>query len=432
MNLIIYLLFLLSGAASLIYQILWMRDLGLVFGNTTYATGTVLAAFMGGLGFGAYFLGKIYNNVKNPVKIYAILELIIGIYILVYPFLFNMCFPLYSYFYNNISSNFFLITLFRLFLSFAILFIPTFMMGGTLPILSKYFIGNLESASLKLGILYAANTLGACIGSSICSFLLIGSIGTNNTRYFAVLINILIGITGLYLSTKLPPNSVTQNENFKQNNYISDNAIDILLLILFSISGLTSFGYEVIWTRLFIPFLGTSIYSFTLILLTVLIGITIGSYIYRLIGNKIKDALIIFCILELCIGLLAVFNIKICGGLDDLYFYLTKNNLISSWLISKSIILVSLFLFMLPITILFGFIFPLFGNIIIKKLNNVSADIGKLYAINTIGNIFGSIFCGFISIQFFGLINTIIILAALNMSIGIIILVKYFRLNFLD
>ncbi|HON56402.1 MAG TPA: spermidine synthase, partial [bacterium] len=134
MNLIIYLLFLLSGAASLIYQILWMRDLGLVFGNTTYATGTVLAAFMGGLGFGAYFLGKIYNNVKNPVKIYAILELIIGIYILVYPFLFNMCFPLYSYFYNNISSNFFLITLFRLFLSFAILFIPTFMMGGTLPI----------------------------------------------------------------------------------------------------------------------------------------------------------------------------------------------------------------------------------------------------------------------------------------------------------
>ncbi|HON56403.1 MAG TPA: hypothetical protein PLJ38_05230, partial [bacterium] len=194
----------------------------------------------------------------------------------------------------------------------------------------------MESASLKLGILYAANTLGACIGSSICSFLLIGSIGTNNTRYFAVLINILIGITGLYLSTKLPPNSVTQNENFKQNNYISDNAIDILLLILFSISGLTSFGYEVIWTRLFIPFLGTSIYSFTLILLTVLIGITIGSYIYRLIGNKIKDALIIFCILELCIGLLAVFNIKICGGLDDLYFYLTKNNLISSWLISKS------------------------------------------------------------------------------------------------
>jgi len=97
---------------------------------------------------------------------------------------------------------------------------------------------------------------------------------------------------------------------------------------------------------------------------------------------------------------------------------------------------ISLFLFLLPITILFGFIFPLFGNIIIKKLNNVSADIGKLYAINTIGNIFGSIFCGFISIQFFGVINTIIILSMLNMSIGIIILVKYyffssklFRLN---
>ncbi len=314
MNYIIYLLFLLSGIASLIYEILWMRELGLIFGNTTYATGTVLAAFMGGLGFGSYFLGKIFNNTKNPIKIYSIFEIIIGIYILVSPFIFNMCLPIYTYFYNNFSADFFVITIFRLIISFIILFIPTFMMGGTLPILCKYFIRNLETASTKLGALYAVNTFGACLGSAICTFFLLGSLGVNNTRYIAVAINILVGFAGLYLSKKLVINTIIQNENQISDKNISlKKSHGIILSVLFCISGFTSFGYEVIWTRLFIPFLGTSIYSFTIILLTVLIGIAIGSYFYRLLGSKIKDSLIVFCILELCIALLAIFNIKICG-----------------------------------------------------------------------------------------------------------------------
>jgi len=430
-----YFLFLLSGTSSLIYQILWMRELGLIFGNTTYATGTVLAAFMGGLGLGSYILGKKYNNAKNPVKVYAILELIIGIYILVSPFIFDLCLPVYAYFYNNISSNFFIITILRLFISFAILFIPTFMMGGTLPILSKYFIDNVENASLKLGTLYAVNTFGACLGAAISTFLLIGSIGVNNTRYIAVFINIIVGFIGLYLSAKLPCKIIVQNDNSHDDKKILDSN-KIILLALFSLSGFTSFGYEVIWTRLFIPFLGTSIYSFTLILLTVLIGIAFGSYIYRLLGHKISNALFVFCILELCIALMAIFNINICGYLDDFYYYLTEQKIITSWIISKSIILLALFFFLLPITLIFGFIFPLFSNIILKKIKNVSKDIGQLYAINTIGNILGSIFCGFVSIQFFGIINTIIFLALLNLIIGLTILAKYyfvtleiFRLN---
>jgi len=190
---IIYLLFFLSGGTALIYEVIWTKELKLIMGNTVYSSTTVLAAFMGGLALGSIFLGRYIDNTSiSSLKLYAFLELGIGLFALSLPYLLTSFNPLYSWIYQASSFNTHLITFLKFMISFCFLLIPTFLMGGTLPILSKYIVSSFHHLGRRTGTLYAINTFGAVMGTLLTGYLLIGLIGIKATTYLAVVINLFL------------------------------------------------------------------------------------------------------------------------------------------------------------------------------------------------------------------------------------------------
>ncbi|HLP58846.1 MAG TPA: fused MFS/spermidine synthase, partial [Candidatus Deferrimicrobium sp.] len=178
----VFSLFFFSGISGLIYQIIWTRMLALIFGNTMLATSTVLTAYMAGLASGSFLAGKyIDKKPRRLVKSYAILEAGIGIFALVFPFLLKAFSPLYTHLYQGLAGNILILNLTRFIVCFILIFIPTFMMGATLPVLMKRFVRGTGSIGREMGILYGLNTAGAVAGAMACGFLLLKLFGMQGT-----------------------------------------------------------------------------------------------------------------------------------------------------------------------------------------------------------------------------------------------------------
>ena len=137
-------IFFFSGASGLIYQVTWARQLQLIFGSTIFATSAILTTFMAGLALGSYLLGRIVDRLGRPLRIYAVLECGIAIFALLSPFFLDLLKAIYILIYRNLSVNFYSLTVIRFILSFVVLLIPTTLMGGTLPVVSKFVVDQLQ------------------------------------------------------------------------------------------------------------------------------------------------------------------------------------------------------------------------------------------------------------------------------------------------
>jgi len=189
--------FFLSGATGLIYEVLWARMLGLVFGATTLAVSTVLAAFMGGLAIGSGSAGRRGATVKRPIRAYGLIEIGIALYALAVPFLFTFVDNLYAIIWQQFHPGFFAFSLWRFLLSCLMLLVPTALMGATLPLLSAALLRSSGSRSTSITRLYTRNLAGAICGGVVAGFLLLPSFGVRATIYIAAFINILIGIASI-------------------------------------------------------------------------------------------------------------------------------------------------------------------------------------------------------------------------------------------
>ncbi|RMD95209.1 MAG: spermidine synthase, partial [Calditrichaeota bacterium] len=181
MRVLIYILFFISGAAGLVYEVVWTRELSEVFGNTVYAISSVLAVFMAGLGAGAYFIGKWLDRRQDFLRIYGLLEIGIGVAALLIPLLIRFTDHLVSGLLYSFRQSFWLQSGVRILITFILLFAPTFFMGGTLPALSKYFAAQPARLGRDVGGLYAVNTFGAMAGAFAAGFLFIALWGVMRT-----------------------------------------------------------------------------------------------------------------------------------------------------------------------------------------------------------------------------------------------------------
>src|SRR3989338_11626048 len=151
---LLLLFFFISGACGLVYEIVWLRIMGLIFGNTSFATSTVLSGYMAGLGLGALYFGKVIDSEgkapgrwKDPVRFYGWLEAGVGVYALLTPLIWKLIDIIHIWFYRAFDPSFLQFSLFRFAVSFTALLIPTFLMGGTLPVIAKYFVQQKEDRS---------------------------------------------------------------------------------------------------------------------------------------------------------------------------------------------------------------------------------------------------------------------------------------------
>ena len=430
--------FFFSGAAGLIYQVVWTRMLSQIFGNTTYAIATVLSAFMAGLAIGSYWFGKIADRGKNDFLLYGILEAGVGVYGFLVPWFFAGAQKVYGPIFSLNESHPFLFNLFLFFLSFVLLVFPTLLMGATLPVLSRFFVRSFAQFGRRVGDLYATNTLGAVIGSAAGGFFLIPVFGMRTTVYVAAGVNMLIAMVILIVDRLRDPEPVAAEVADETAAVTQDSAkgsaqgstyLDWVLLGSFALSGFASLVYENAWTRSLTLVIGSSIYSFSTMLVTFLIGLALGGFIYaRVLGNK-EARLTTFGLIELWVGLSALATIPSFERLPLIFVRLLHGFGDTFTVFLYLQIFLSALVMFVP-TVLLGMTFPLVARLFTQSLYRVGSGVGSSYAANTVGAVLGAFAGGFILIPNIGVQNTIIFGVVLNLVIGCWLLVSDERLSF--
>ncbi|MBX9722662.1 MAG: fused MFS/spermidine synthase, partial [Candidatus Obscuribacterales bacterium] len=317
------LLFLLSGLSSLIYQVIWTRQMVFVFGSSTFASATVISAFMGGLAIGSFIAGKYADKIRNPFLCYGILEGVIGVWAIMAPFMFEAALPLYKMFWQQFHFSVLPFSVLRFCVVSLILLPPTACMGATLPLLSKFVTSSLSVVGNRVGTLYSINTLGAVSGALISGFYLIPAHGLFVSTMIAAATNILLAVLVFLLNKELnaepatipeesaelniPDDSDRAIENIKQETTISKQAL--FTIIAFGNSGAIAKINEVAWTRALLLVIGSTTYAFSIMLSTFLIGIFIGSFVCAKYVDQFKNAYFSFSVLQVLLGLAGLASI---------------------------------------------------------------------------------------------------------------------------
>jgi spermidine synthase len=298
-------LFFISGAAGLIYEVVWVRMLVLVFGSTTHSVVAVIAAFLGGLALGSLLSGKFSagKDGRSLLDIYAGLECLVGITAVIVTLLLPLLIPLYAHFTSG-SEVTLGILLFKFAASMGLLLVPTILMGATLPVLVNFFQSQYRGAlDTTVGKLYAINTLGAVFGVAFTGFVLLELVGLKGTILIAAALNILVALIvrstrdGQVYIPAVPPNPTPESTGRYRSMFI---------VACMGLSGLLAIAYQILWTRTLTPTTGTFVYAFSAILILYLLGIAVGSFIYTYALGKFEKRNLFFSLSQLGIGFFAM------------------------------------------------------------------------------------------------------------------------------
>lgn len=417
--------FFLSGAAGLVYEVVWTRYLTLAFGVTAEAVSAVLAAYMAGLALGSFLLGRRTARIKNLLRTYAWLELGVGIFALLTPAIYYRVEAVNVFLFRHLGETGTAFDLLRFLVSFAIMLIPTTLMGGTLPILSRFVVGSRKRIGFGVGTLYSVNTFGAVLGTFSAGYLLIPAIGLSLTVYAAAVLNLAVGIACMLLARR--PALVVSGEEEPEPAEEEAGAVETVprlqagVIIGLGISGFVALLYEVVWTRVLMLVLGTSAYAFACMLTTFLFGIALGSFIVSRFIDRVKDPARLFGYIQLAVGFSALAIVPLFGELPYIFlklFALTNRE----WWQTSAVEFASAFLVMLVPTVLFGASFPVAARVASGSVRLLGRAIGNIYAVNTVGSILGSILAGFVFVRFLGTQRSEFLGAAMSIALGSTIL----------
>jgi spermidine synthase len=413
--------FFLSGASGLIYQVAWVKALGLIFGHSLFAIATVLAVFMAGLAAGSAYIGGWRSRAK-PVVLYASIELLIaatGIFSLAG---LSGVSWLYVKFYPSVVGWQSLLLALRFFGAVAVLFIPTFLMGGTLPVLARHIARDSAELGDCVSQLYWVNTLGAVAGTLVSGFVLLPALGLGGTIATAVFLNILAGLVAFRIPKDLGDYATVKNSRATAASpIVGPQPTFTLLLFLFAIVGCTAFAYEIAWTRLLSITISSSTYAFTTMLATFLTGIVLGSASFKyFLGRSGKISLAGFSTTQTWIGIAALLSLIAFHWLLPVVPFLLRAThrsfgglLLAQFVISG--------LTVLPVATIFGFVFPmvvaLFAGTASSNESN-SAIVGRAYAANTVGSILGSLAAGSWLVPALGSFRVIAAAAGVNLLLA--------------
>jgi len=420
----ICLLFFFSGIAALTYEVLWVRHLGLIFGNTVYAAATVMMTYMFGLAVGAHFAGKWARRIKKPVRMFGILEVVTALYALCVPLIFVLIKNLYRYAALNISDSIGFLTFVRVVLALVLLLIPTAMMGATLPVLSKGFLARVDRFGSRLGILYGINTLGAVSGVLLAGFVLIPKIGLTASNVTAVCLDATVGLIAIFLSRKMDSSpeiaEAIQIEAQHETTSFKRGKTANWLLVAIGASGFLALAFEVVWFRALIQIFGSTTYSFSAMLAVFLVGLSLGSVLISRFADKTKHPVAIFGGASILTGLFTMVSLGWFPEMPDFLLKAFVKNGVSWHRMIEVKFLITLFFLLIP-TISFGASFTCAVKAIREAMNSSPRAIGEAAMFNTIGAALGSFVGGFLLLPSLGMLNTLVCCAVLALVLGAIL-----------
>ncbi len=403
--------FFISGLCGLLYEVVWLRVAGTVIGNTTYALGTVVGVFMGGLALGGWVGGRAADRRKGAdlLRLYGFLEGGIAVSALVVPFLVSASEPVFRVLWNALDQAPAVYAALRVLLVGLVLIVPTTLMGATLPVLSRYLSDSGETAARQAGLAYAINTFGGVAGTLLSGFWMIPSLGLRATTLAAAALNLAIGVASVALAfgkpgetrKSLPPGPPPHRS----------------ALVVAALSGFAALVYEVAWTRSLVIAMGSTVYAFTLILTMFILGLAAGSAVASRLVRDPRRAAPALALLQAAIGVSALALIPSLGNLPLRVAELVELHRSSfgellrseAWLIAKFVFVPAL---------LMGAVFPFAFRMAAGSADAVGRSVGAVYTWNTLGSIAGSLAASFLLVPWIGLAASIKCAATVNLAVS--------------
>jgi spermidine synthase len=417
-NWVFLLLFFGSGAAALVYEVVWSKFLSQMFGSTIYAQTVVLAVFMGGLALGNALVGKISDRLGNQAKAYGYLELLIGIYAFFFASIYGFADRAFIAAGSKILEHSVLLLALKGMLALALLIAPTVFMGGTLPLLAAWLQKHSDDAGRNSARFYAINSLGAVFGAALAGFYLVRQWGLVASLQWAAMVNLLIGATAIILSRndEETPSSATPTVGPTE----SPNTFRWATLLV-ALTGGVSMGLEVLASRALAMIFGSSLQSFAIVLIAFILGIGLGSTVIssRKLGGRNETWIAgLLVAAAVWVGFL-VFNIEAWAH----FYRLGRTGLANT---ETGYFFHQFFMTFLSVVVLgvpaalIGAVLPLLIRVIAGEAKTLGAQVGRLLTWNTLGAVGGVLLTGFVLMPQCGLRNSFVILA-LGLVAGAII-----------
>lgn len=410
----------LSGAAGLTYQVLWLRLLSIVFGVTAYAASTVLAGFMAGLAAGSAFAGRAASRSRLPLRLFAAAEAGIAVTALVSE---RLLYALPGWIGSALTGSgddAAALTLVRFTGAFLVLLVPTALMGATLPLVAASRLIRADGSGARVSAAYAANTAGAIAGALVTGLWLIGSLGLSTSFRVAAGANLLAAATALWLSrseaeqpagadipARLAGEPIPPARAAEPPPSPATARTRTAVLIVLALSGLASLALEVVWFRILVLFIPATTYAFTTMLAAVLGGIAAGSWIAARLLRRDRDWLEVLTRVHAATGVAALLSLAALAWTFG-----------RGWRTSGQ--LQASLLTIVPASVLMGIAFPvalrLWGRFERRgaaDAGDLPRDLGSAYAVNVCGAIAGAVLGGFVLLPRLGSRGSLIACAAL-------------------
>jgi spermidine synthase len=411
-DLLLLVCFFLSGLAGLIYETAWTLQFSLVFGATELALATVLAAYMAGLALGAAAAGRWSHRLRHPLWVYALLELGIGAAALAVPAAIAVASRLQVFLLGGRelppqavslgSAAFYVVS------SFVILVVPTALMGATLPLLARWAVKSDDELGRRVGGLYTANTAGAAAGTLVAAFVLLPRLGLGQTVLVAVAVNLLIFALAAMLSRWSA--ALSEADTGSPASAPSSEGDWILPLVL--ASGAVSFTWEILWTRLLVHVLGSSVYAFATMLATFLVGIALGSAVAARLASGRERARLGFAVAQLAVAGCSLAAFAAADRLPDLLRELVSGeDLLASGAVVSALTL-------LPGAVAIGATFPFAVRVVARGAGSAASASARVFAWNTAGAILGALAAGYLVLPALRFAGTAAAAAAVSLTLA--------------
>jgi spermidine synthase len=404
-----------SGAAALVYQVLWVKQLSLVVGVEVYSVTVAVSAFFAGLALGGALFGRWVDRVARPFLLYSLVE--VGIATLGILSTIALAHAAPAFAIMEARAGFVAWAL-----PFLLVGIPALLMGGTLPIAIRSLAPGVAHLATTGGAVYAANTAGGIAGALLSSFVFLPGFGVRGSAFAAALLNLVAAATALFLDRIRNADQATSEPSEQQTLPTQAR----LALTLYALAGGIALGYEVVWSQSIAQFLSTRAFAFSIVLATYLVGLVVGSALYARFAKRVRDSWGVFGFLIAAAGLVALLEIaglslwqlKVQAGVGELIFRLTSSE---SARIYACFAMAALGIVFVP-TVLLGAAFPAALRLI-AGASRVGRDVGSMIALNTAGGVVGTLLTGFLLVPVLGLVHTLGVLAMCATALGVVAVV---------
>lgn len=423
-TLTLYFCFFASGLAGLVYEVLWAKYLALYVGSTGLAQVIVLATYMGGLALGSELLGAAADRVANPLKLYAFLEMGIGAYALLFEPIFAAGRDVFLAVVRASGLTPGGLVAGKVLACVLSILLPTFLMGGTLPALARHMMRTMGDVAPRVSRLYFLNSLGAVGGCLLAGFYLIGHFGLQFSMVVGATLNIAVGVVALavFAREREAAAAAPAAAAAEPDELLPGWAYAVVLAAV-GLSGAVSMMYEVAWIRLLTLVLGSSTYSFSLMLAAFILGLAIGSFLLSL-RRRPGGYATIFGLTETGVGLAVLlmlpFYVKLPYWFNQLAASLNREP--ATFGLYQACTFLMCALVMIVPTVLQGVTLPAAIRVLTPSLRRVGSRIGFAYAINTVGTIAGSVGAGFWGLPRLGIKGTLELAVAVNSVVGVAVL----------